>query len=97
MADFIKDLLNVVIQHSKNLLPLLELATTLVILLVTIIILLIVVLLVTIIILLIVVLAVFRPSKYKAKHSIQKMEVSEVLLISALDLVINAISLLQGR
>ncbi|MDU6722915.1 MAG: hypothetical protein E6465_09755 [Streptococcus mitis] len=85
MADFIKDLLNVVIQHSKNLLPLLELATTLVILLVT------------IIILLIVVLAVFRPSKYKAKHSIQKMEVSEVLLISALDLVINAISLLQGR
>lgn len=68
MADFIKDLLNVVIQHSKNLLPLLELATTLVILLVT------------IIILLIVVLAVFRPSKYKAKHSIQKMEVSEVFV-----------------
>ena len=81
--DFIKDLLNVVIQHSESLFKTLEW----------------VVLLMSLIILVRVVLAlaVFRSSKYEAKHSIQKMEVSVVLLISALDLVINAISLLQGR
>lgn len=81
--DFIKDLLNVVIQHSESLFKTLEW----------------VVLLMSLIILVSVVLAlaVFRSSKYEAKHSIQKTEVSVVLLISALDLVINAISLFQGH
>lgn len=85
MADFIKDLLNVVIQHNKNLLQFLELATTLVIVLGT------------IIILLRIAFATRRSSKYDAKHDTQKTEVSEVLLISALDLVINATRLFLGR
>lgn len=85
MADFIKDLLNVVIQHNKNLLQFLELATTLVIVLGT------------IIILLRIALANRKSSKYDAKHSIQKKEVSEALLINALDLVINALRLFLGR
>ena len=66
MTEFITDLLNLVIQHSKNLLPLLELATTLVLLLAA----------------LRLALANRRSSKYDAKHSIQKKEVSEALLIS---------------
>lgn len=81
MAEFIIDLLNLVIQHSKNLLPLLELATTLVLLLAA----------------LRLALANRRSSKYDAKHSIQKKEVSEALLISVLDLVINATRLFLGR
>lgn len=85
MAEFIKDLLNAAIQHSKNLLPLLELATTLV------------PLLAAIIILLRLALTTRRSSKYDAKHSIQKEEVSEALLINALDLVINAMRLFLGR
>ena len=85
--DFIKDLLNVVIQHSESLFKTLELVTKWVVLLMSLIILVSVVL----------ALAVFRSSKYEAKHSVQKTEVSVVLLISALDLVINAISLLQGH
>lgn len=85
MAYLIKDLLNLVIQHNKNLLPLLELATTLVIVLAA------------IIILLIIALATCRLSKYDAKHSTRKKEVSEVLLINALDLVINALRLFLGR
>lgn len=85
MAEFIKDLLNVVIQHSNSLLKTLELATTLVIVLAA------------IIILLIIALATRKSSKYVAKHSTRKKEVSEVLLISALDLVINAIRLFLGR
>ena len=85
MADFIKDLLNLVIQHSKNLLQFLELATTLVIVLWT------------IIVLLIVALTTRRSSKYNAKHDTQKTEVSEALLINALDLVINALRLFLGR
>lgn len=84
MTEFI-DLLNLVIQHSKNLLPLLELATTLL------------ALLATIIILLRIALANRRSSKYDAKHSIQNKEVSEALLINALDLVINALRLFLGR
>lgn len=84
MTEFI-DLLNLVIQHSKNLLPLLELATTLL------------ALLATIIILLRIALSNRRSSKYDAKHSIQKKEVGEALLISALDLVINAMRLFLGR
>lgn len=85
MADFIKDLLNLVIQHSKNLLPILELVTTLLSLLAA------------IIISLRLALANRRSSRYDAKHSIQKKEVSEALLISALDLVINALRLFLGR
>lgn len=81
MTEFITDLLNLVIQHSKNLLPLLELATTLVLLLAA----------------LRLALANCRLSKYDAKHSIQKKEVSEALLISVLDLVINATRLFLGR
>lgn len=81
MTEFITDLLNLVIQHSKNLLPLLELATTLVLLLAA----------------LRLALANRRSSKYDAKHSIQKKEVSEALLISVLDLVINATRLFLGR
>lgn len=85
MTEFIKDLLNLVIQHSKNLLPILELVTTLL------------VLLAAIIILLRSALTNRRLSKYDAKHSIQKKEGSEVLLIGALDLVINAMRLFLGR
>lgn len=85
MADFIKDLLNVVIQHNKNLLQFLELATTLLSLLAA------------IIILLRSALVTRRSSKYDAKHSIQNKEVSEALLINALDLVINALRLFLGR
>lgn len=85
MAEFIKDLLNAAIQHSKNLLPFLELATTLV------------PLLAAIIILLRLALVTRKSSKYDAKHSTRQNEVSEVLLISALDLVINAIRLFLGR
>lgn len=81
MTEFITDLLNLVIQHSKNLLPLLELATTLVLLLAA----------------LRLALANRRSSRYDAKHSIQKKEVSEALLISVLDLVINATRLFLGR
>lgn len=81
MTEFITDLLNLVIQHSKNLLPLLELATTLVLLLAA----------------LRLALANRRSSKYDAKHSVQKKEVSEALLISVLDLVINATRLFLGR
>ena len=81
MTEFITDLLNLVIQHSKNLLPLIELATTLVLLLAA----------------LRLALANCRSSKYDAKHSIQKKEVSEALLISVLDLVINATRLFLGR
>lgn len=84
MTEFI-DLLNLVIQHSKNLLPILELVTTLLSLLAA------------IIILLRLALANRRSSKYDAKHSIQNKEVSEELLISALDLVINATRLFLGR
>lgn len=84
MTEFI-DLLNLVIQHSKNLLTILELVTTLVIVLWT------------IIILLRIAFANRRSSKYDAKHSIQKKEVGEALLISALDLVINAMRLFLGR
>lgn len=85
MAEFIKDLLNLVIQHSKNLLPILELVTTLLSLLAA------------IIILLRLALANRRSSRYDAKHSIQNKEVSEALLINALDLVINALRLFLGR
>lgn len=81
MTEFITDLLNLVIQHSKNLLPLLELATTFVLLLAA----------------LRLALANRRSSKYDAKHSVQKKEVSEALLISVLDLVINATRLFLGR
>lgn len=81
MTEFITDLLNLVIQHSKNLLPLLELATTFVLLLAA----------------LRLALANRRSSRYDAKHSIQKKEVSEALLISVLDLVINATRLFLGR
>lgn len=84
MTEFI-DLLNLVIQHSKNLLTILGLVTTLVIVLWT------------IIILLRIAFANRRSSRYDAKHSIQKKEVSEALLISALDLVINATRLFLGR
>lgn len=85
MAYLIKDLLNVVIQHSKNLLPILELVTTLLFLLWA------------IIILLRIALSTRRSSKYDAKHSIQNKEVSEALLINVLDLVINALRLFLGR
>lgn len=85
MAEFITDLLNLVIQHSKNLLQFLELATTLLCLLAA------------IIVLLRLALVTRRSSKYDAKHSIQNKEVSEALLINALDLVINALRLFLGR
>ena len=91
--DFIKDLLNVVIQHSESLFKTLELVTKWVVLLQWVVLLMSLIILVSVVL----ALAVFRSSKYEAKHSVQKTEVSVVLLISALDLVINAISLLQGH
>lgn len=81
MAYLIKDLLNVVIQHSSSLLEIVEWVT----------------LLIAVITLFGEVFAVCGSSKYDAKHCIRKKAPNEGALIIALDLVIKAIHLLRGR
>ena len=81
MTDIMRNLLNVVIQHSSSLLEVVEW----------------VILLIAVITLLGEVFVACGSSKYDAKHCIRKKAPNEGALIIALDLVIKAIHLLRGR
>lgn len=85
MADFIKDLLNLVIQHSSGLLKTLELVAKWSILIMA------------VVPFLSIALDSCRSSRYHARHRRQNKEPSEGALVSSLDLLINAIRLLLGR
>lgn len=85
MTDIMRDLLNLVIQHSSGLLKTLELVAKWSILIIA------------VVPVWSTALDSCRSSRYHARHRRQNKEASEGALVSSLDLLINAIRLLLGR